>query len=379
MLAGMTGTLAPPTARAARPTSRADAVTALLSVWFTAGLLLDAWAHNNLAGLESFFTPWHAVFYSGFAATAGWLAWTVREPLRAVLRAAPAGPRAVRDHWRDVPRPYRTALLAAAGFAVCGVGDMLWHLVFGIEQDLTILFSPTHLGLAVAMTVIVSTPLRTARDDGSLGPAPGLRRLLPAVAGAGLATALVLLFLQYGNALVRRGEGFVVAFGYTDRLFTAWVLTSVVLTTVVLVVPVLTLARAWRLPAGAVTVVVLPGAALSLAVSGGTDRDTVAAALVGAVLTDVAVRVLRPGPDRPGAVRALGGLLPLLVWTTVTVVAVAGRPDGVAGLEPEIVLGMPVVQGLVGLLLAVLVTGAAAAGSGPVRVEAPRGDQVVDR
>jgi hypothetical protein len=44
-----------------------DLVTALLCVWFTLGLFLDAWAHNNLPGLETFFTPWHAVFYSGFA------------------------------------------------------------------------------------------------------------------------------------------------------------------------------------------------------------------------------------------------------------------------------------------------------------------------
>jgi hypothetical protein len=50
-------------AATARPTAgyRTNLVTLLLSTWFTLGLLLDAWAHNHLPELESFFTPWHAV------------------------------------------------------------------------------------------------------------------------------------------------------------------------------------------------------------------------------------------------------------------------------------------------------------------------------
>lgn len=49
---------------------RTNLVTVLLGLWFTVGLFFDAWAHNNEAHLETFFTPWHAVYYSGFAATA---------------------------------------------------------------------------------------------------------------------------------------------------------------------------------------------------------------------------------------------------------------------------------------------------------------------
>jgi hypothetical protein len=32
---------------------------------------VDAYAHADFSELESFSTPWHAVFYSGFAATPG--------------------------------------------------------------------------------------------------------------------------------------------------------------------------------------------------------------------------------------------------------------------------------------------------------------------
>ena len=70
---------------------RADMITVVLSLWVLLGVFLDAWAHNNLAQLETFFTPWHAVLYSGFVALAGWSCWILwrgvrdgRAPLRAV-------------------------------------------------------------------------------------------------------------------------------------------------------------------------------------------------------------------------------------------------------------------------------------------------------
>ena len=49
---------------------RTNLVTMLLGLWFTVGLFFDAWAHNNEAHPETFFTPSHTVYYSGFAATA---------------------------------------------------------------------------------------------------------------------------------------------------------------------------------------------------------------------------------------------------------------------------------------------------------------------
>src|SRR5450759_3523556 len=37
--------------------------------WLMTGGYLDAWAHNHFA-LDSFFTPWHGVLYSGFLVVA---------------------------------------------------------------------------------------------------------------------------------------------------------------------------------------------------------------------------------------------------------------------------------------------------------------------
>jgi hypothetical protein len=54
------------------------------------------------------------------------------------------------------------------GFALAAARDLLWHTVFGIEQNIDILFSPTHLGLLVAMLVILTTPLRAMWADRSM-------------------------------------------------------------------------------------------------------------------------------------------------------------------------------------------------------------------
>ena len=101
-----------------------DAVTMLLGTWLLVGLVVDGWAHNNLQALETFFTPWHALFYSGFVATAAWVLATAaraRQPSRSGLAAFPAG--------------YGLAVVGVVVFGVGGAGDMTWHSIFGIEQD----------------------------------------------------------------------------------------------------------------------------------------------------------------------------------------------------------------------------------------------------
>jgi hypothetical protein len=51
-----------------------DMVLVLASGWVITGMVLDAWAHTHQR-LESFFTPWHGVLYSGFVVLMAWMAW----------------------------------------------------------------------------------------------------------------------------------------------------------------------------------------------------------------------------------------------------------------------------------------------------------------
>ncbi len=127
------------------------------SLWFFGGLLLDGWAHNHLdLSKEGFFTPYHAVFYSGFVALAsvlGFGAWRNRAPGKPWYASFPAG--------------YETMAIGIAIFALGGVLDMFWHLAFGIEQDVQALFSPTHLMLAVGGATMMIGTIRSslARPD----------------------------------------------------------------------------------------------------------------------------------------------------------------------------------------------------------------------
>ena len=48
-----------------------------LCLWYFSGLVLDGWAHTHGEVDASFFTPWHALFYSGFIAYSGFIIWTL--------------------------------------------------------------------------------------------------------------------------------------------------------------------------------------------------------------------------------------------------------------------------------------------------------------
>src|SRR5262249_12129001 len=47
-----------------------DWLMTALGAWLLGGLYLDGWAHIHVPGLETFFTSWHAVLYSGYLAGA---------------------------------------------------------------------------------------------------------------------------------------------------------------------------------------------------------------------------------------------------------------------------------------------------------------------
>ena len=75
---------------------------------------LDSWAHNHIPALETFFTPWHGVLYSGYlAVAASLLAMFVLNGQRGIA-------------WqRVVPAAYGLSLLGDGIFAVSDVLDLI--------------------------------------------------------------------------------------------------------------------------------------------------------------------------------------------------------------------------------------------------------------
>lgn len=169
---------------------RFDALMALLGLWFVVGMFVDAWAHHHTLP-ETFWTPWHGLLYSGFLALA-----------IALLVALQRGRRAGRP-WREaLPRGYLPSLAGAAVFALGGVGDAVWHTVFGIEANVDAVFSPSHLTLAIGAMLLLTGPLRAAwRRGGSLREA-GWGRAWPGLLSLGYALLLIHFFIQFAHPYV---------------------------------------------------------------------------------------------------------------------------------------------------------------------------------
>lgn len=319
--------------------------TTLLGIWFVLGLFLDAWAHANVPQLESFFTPWHAVFYSGFAATGVWILWTVWCNIQRGRTGIAA-----------VPRGYGLTMVALPLFAVSGFADFLWHTFLGIESTTDIFFSPSHLGLITSMVIILTSPLRSAWADESMPDEPSMRRLLPAALTTAFATTLVLLFLTYGNALVWGPKNIVEAFsvldGPTVGPIAGDLAVRMAVTTVVLLAPLLLLARRWRIPFGTATILFTASGTISGALTGLRNVSTLLTIVAAGLVVDLLARWLRPNASRRDAYWLFGALAPLCIWTLYLAVAsaVMGRLPAVA----ELWTGAPIVFALVGWLLAAL-------------------------
>jgi hypothetical protein len=324
-----------------------DMFTMFLCTWVLAGIAVDGWAHTNLGGLETFFTPWHALFYSGFTATGLWI-------LRLVTMR-------IRDGrtWRDaLPAGYGLGLAGLAVFAAGGAADLVWHSLLGIEVSVDALLSPPHLLLFTGAALIVASPLRAGWAR--LERAPALGRLLPALLSAALLTSLVSFFFMYINAWfswepTREYAEWIATLpvGEYDYAGTGQVtgVASILITNLIVTGPLLYLTRRWRLPAGSATLLVVIVAALTSALSAFSQPLLLVGALVGGMLVDLLLQRLDPGPGRRGAFLLTGGLVPLAIWAPHLAAVAIGK--GIAW-PVELWFGVVVMAALGGLALALL-------------------------
>jgi hypothetical protein len=181
-----TGATAPPAApvrHVATPTE--DLVTALLGSLIILGAAIDGWAHVNILSAvqaDGFFTPWHGMLYSAFAATAGWTFFLA-------YRRRDRSPRWWVDGW---PVGYRIGAAGVGVFLLAGLMDMVWHTVFGVEVTLDALLSPSHLLLLIGTVMLLTSPVRSWWHAGGRG-----RRAAGAVFGLALGTTAASVFLGY--------------------------------------------------------------------------------------------------------------------------------------------------------------------------------------
>jgi len=317
-----------------------DLAAVVLGTWVVGGLFLDGWAHLNQPGLETFFSPWHGVFYLGFLVSSVVLGRLVTHHQKG--RFDPA----------LVPVGYGLGLVGVGLFVAGGVADGLWHTMFGVEVGVAALLSPSHLLLLSGGLLMVTSPVRSAWSSPGLPARAPALALLPALWATTLTTAVVLFFFQYLSAFVSRAPSMAGADGPEGLLTTIVGVASVLVTNVILVAPVLLLARRWRLPFGAVTLLATTGAAGITSLREFTLGALVWAMLAGGLAADLLIAGLRPRPDRPGAFRAVAALLPLTLWGAwmATYAAAYG-----IGWPPELWAGVLGMTSLTGLGLSLLV------------------------
>lgn len=319
------------TQAAARPAGRAlpaawyDWLVLATSAWLVGGGYLDSWAHGHLRTMDTFFTPWHAVLYSGFAACF------------AVL-----GVRWLRE--RALPEGYGLSLAGCVLFAVGGVADMFWHTIFGIERQIAAVLSPSHLWLIVAGGLIVTGTMRAVRP-GAGGLAPPVAVLGAAVAFCwlGLTTEFAQPYLQRTAASTSRG-----ALSYDTAVRLG--MFGVMLQSALLVALVTYLRRRFELPFGSLTVIV----GLQAFVQGAaTNLDfMVLVGVLGGLAGDLWLLVLR---NRP-AVLAFAIPASLYACYIIALQLVEGT-----WWEVHALTGIVVVAGLTGWLVSVLMRGPAPA------------------
>lgn len=272
------------TARSTGTNGPRDLVTELLGLWLLLAVFLDGWAHLNVPGLETFFTPWHAALYSGMLATAVWTAaviWRNRMPGQPLSQAVPPG--------------YPGTAVGVILFGTAGALDMLWHEALGLEVSLDALVSPTHLLLGFSLFLILGTAVRSARAARRTGTVAWTPAAMFAVV---LMTGLGAFFFVYASAFVRPGPTalFVPTPVGTPGRIQAELpvvvgLVSYLLTTTLIIAPFLfTLSAARRPLRGSVTMLVVAAAWLPVVMVG--VRPTAVAGAAGATLAAVVVDVL---------------------------------------------------------------------------------------
>jgi hypothetical protein len=321
----------------ARTGRRDDLITALFGVWITLGGYIDGFAHRNLDTPETFFTPWHGILYSGYLATAAWVLWLV-------ARRSEGG------RW-SIPDGYATSVAGIGLFALGGVGDMLWHVFFGIEVAIDALLSPTHLLLLVGALLILSGPIRSAWRDRSYQPVR-LSSFWPPLLALTMVAAEIGFFFQYMDGFSARVmQASYLPGGEEGSLEAVYGIASILVTTVVLMGVLMLALRRWRLPFGSGLVLFgLTGVLMEL-LEGYEFPEDLIAPLAGGLALDLLIRWLQPGPDRTTALRWVGFGVPVVMWGARF--AVFAAIYGI-GWPTSMWTGIVVMAGLAGLGLSLL-------------------------
>jgi hypothetical protein len=357
----------------ARPqtTLKEDAITAFLASYTLVALFWDGLRHNNLTGVDNFFSPPHIAMYLGLIGIGVWIAIVLLRYQKGLEQL----------DWSAVPRGYRLAFAALPLAAIAGPLDFIWHEAYGFENQIDSTFSPPHQGLFYAGAMLAAIPAASAwQRDGS---APPLRCFLPVVFSVTSVIAAMLFVVHqllpfYGGAGVVATEGFqddiagrTDAFSpgadavhteglsqaltnYGDDAFPYYffsvhtAVAGILLFTIAFMGAILLMRRRWRIPAGSLTIMGTFLALLWPMLSEYREAELIPALVLAGVIGDLLLA--RFGDTR---IRLFALLLPPALWA-VFFLCVELLQDGL-GWEPTLWVGLLATTAGLGYAMSLLV------------------------
>ncbi len=256
-----------------------------LSALFVVGLWIDGWAHFHGRTDNSFFTPWHALFYSAFGIVALFLS---AHQLRNVRRGY--------AFTRALPQGYALSLTGVGVFALGGVGDMVWHTLFGIEGGSEALTSPSHIMLGLGMALVITGTVRAAwsrwqgRDD-----ARGWGKLGAMIIGVILLLTLILFFISYSSPIVNP-YGIFEMYRMSNSMLQDFGVSGILLSAAIMSGTIALMAWRWHLPFGTFTLMF--GLSTALLTVLNDAFVLILPAVIAGVIVDAAYVILQPSPAR---------------------------------------------------------------------------------
>ena len=357
----------------ARPhtTLAEDGITAFLASYTLVALFWDGLRHNNLTGVDNFFSPPHIAMYLGLIGLGVWIAIVLLRYQKGLDQL----------DWSAVPRGYRLAFAALPLAAIAGPLDFIWHEAYGFENQIDSTFSPPHQGLFYAGAMLAAIPAASAWQRRMR--APSLSQFLPVVFSVTSVIAAMLFVVHqllpfYGGAGVVATQGFqddiagrADAFSpgadavhteglshaltnYGDDAFPFYffsvhtAVAGILLFTVAFMGAILLMRRRWQIPAGSLTIMGTFLALLWPMLSEYREAELIPALVLAGVAGDLLLA--RFGATR---IRLFALLLPPVLWA-LFFLCVELLQDGL-GWEPTLWVGLLATTAGLGYAMSLLV------------------------
>jgi hypothetical protein len=254
--------------------------------------------------------------------------------------------------WSDaLPVGYSLSLAGIIFFGIDGCIDLTTHAIWGFETGMEALNSPTHLGLFAGIFLFASGPIRAEVARQRRGEPMTVTRVMPLVLSV-VATLSAMTFPTFAY-LPLIGKPWALQIQRVDQGATLGVL-GVVFETAITMGVLLWIVRRISLPPGSITLIFGLYCLLTMLVT--RIPIFLPIWLTVGVLSDVAMVVLKPFSGDVWRFRTFAVVVPLLMWSVYYVFFIVTGIGGGIWFTGYIWTGTIVEAGIIGYLIAFLLT-----------------------